>query len=135
MNKTARAIIIDENGLMVLYREKRKDGELINSYYALPGGHVDKGETLEECVIRELKEELNIDIEIIKYLGVLEIDGREEHYFYSKKVNGEPVLGGEELERNSMDNYYEFRYLELDNIDNYGILAIDFVKDVIKYVK
>ena len=130
MEVTARAIIIEEKGLMVFYREKTVNGEK-KCYYAIPGGHVEEGETCEETVKRELKEELNIDIEIVKELGYMMINGVKEVYFLCKRINGEPVLGGEELERNTKDNYYEFRYYPIDKIDESGIKALDFIKEVI----
>jgi len=107
MEKTARAIIIDDKGLMTLYREKVMDGKK-NIYYAIPGGHVEDDETPEEAVIRELREELNIEIEIIRLLGIEKNDGKkDDYYFYCKCLKGTPVLGGEELERNNPNNYYE----------------------------
>ena len=63
MEKTARAIIVDEFGLYTLYREKVVNG-VRRKYYAIPGGHKEDGETLEETVIRELNEELGIEIEV-----------------------------------------------------------------------
>lgn len=38
--------------------------------YRIPGGHVEFGEKSYDTVIREIKEELNTDIENIKLLGV-----------------------------------------------------------------
>ncbi len=38
--------------------------------FALPGGFIDVGETVENAVIREAKEETGLDIEIIKILGI-----------------------------------------------------------------
>ena len=32
--------------------------------WVLPGGHIEVGESLEECAIREIKEETGIEIEI-----------------------------------------------------------------------
>lgn len=37
----------------------------------LPGGFVDPGETAEEALRREIKEELSIEVEAVKYLGAL----------------------------------------------------------------
>ena len=38
--------------------------------YDISGGGVDEGETLEQAIKRELKEELNVEVDIIKELGV-----------------------------------------------------------------
>ncbi|MDQ1353508.1 MAG: diphosphatase [Acidobacteriota bacterium] len=39
------------------------------SFYSVLAGFVESGETLEECVIREVKEETNIDLKNIRYFG------------------------------------------------------------------
>ena len=89
MNKriSSRAIIIENNKLLTFFRRKNKDGK-IKEYYSLPGGGQEKGETLEENVIRELKEEFNVDIKIIDYLGKKESDNYIEHFFYCTIING-----------------------------------------------
>jgi 8-oxo-dGTP pyrophosphatase MutT (NUDIX family) len=38
-------------------------------YWALPGGRVEAGETVEQTVIREAKEETGLDVEIVKKIG------------------------------------------------------------------
>ena len=75
MEKTVRAVIIEDNKLLVFFRRKLVNNKMI-TYYALPGGHVEGNETLEETVIRELKEEMNLDIEILGYLGQMNVDNR-----------------------------------------------------------
>lgn len=130
MEKTARAVIIDDGKLLVFFRRKVMNGEVIN-YYALPGGHMDNDETLENTVIREVREEMNLDVEIIDYLGKLIIDNQEENYYYCKIVGGNIQFGGEELERCNDSNYYEIRWLDIGEIDNSGIRAIDMVKKVV----
>lgn len=131
MGKTARAIIVTDEGLYTLYREKVING-VRHKYYAIPGGHLEYGETLEEAVIRELKEELGIDIEVVRFLGKMNEGSSENYYYECRKIKGKPILGGEELEKNSKDNYYEFRCLALDKLKDSDIRAIDFVEMVVK---
>lgn len=130
MKKTARAIIINDNKLLVFFRRKKKDGKVI-TYYAIPGGHLEDNETLEMTCIREIKEELNLDVEIVDYLGSIVVDSQEEYYYYVNITGGELCFGGEELERNCEDNYYEIRWISLNEIDNSGIRAIDLIKKVV----
>ena len=130
MKKTVRAIIIENNKLLVFFRRKLKDGEYI-TYYAIPGGHVEEDETNEETVMRELKEEMNLDIEIVKYLGELDAYNQKEYYYHAKIIGGELRFGGEELERNNDNNYYEIRWITMDEALKSDITAIDFIKEVI----
>lgn len=132
MNKrvSSRAIIIEDGKLLTMFRRRiKKDGN-IKEYYVIPGGGLEKGETLEENVIRELKEEFNVDIEIVKFLSTEEYDDTIANYFLCKIVNGTPKLGGEELDRITPENYYEIRYIDLNDIDNYDINAKDIIKNL-----
>ncbi len=66
---TVDAVILFNNKKdIVLIRRKNPPfkGEL-----ALPGGFVDVGETVEEACIREAYEETNINVKIVKLIGVL----------------------------------------------------------------
>lgn len=132
MNKrvSSRAIIIEDNKLLTMFRRKIKSDGSIKEYYVIPGGGLEEGETLEENVIRELKEEFNVDIEVVKFLGTEEYDDTIANYFLCKIVNGTPKLGGEELERMTSQNYYEIRYINLNDIDNYDINAKDIIKNL-----
>ena len=136
MNKriSSRAIIIENNKLLTFFRRKNKDGK-IKEYYSLPGGGQEKGETLEENVIRELKEEFNVDIKIIDYLGKKESDNYIEHFIYCTIINGIPKLSGEELERNCQDNYYELRYININEIDKIDIFHKDMINKAVTYAQ
>jgi len=56
------AAIIQRKGLILAAR--RKEGFHMAGYWEFPGGKIESGETPEECLQRELKEELNIDTRI-----------------------------------------------------------------------
>ena len=127
MEKTARAVLIDDDKILVFFRRKIINGKEI-TYYAIPGGHLEYDESLEETVIREIKEEVNLDITILGYLGKLVFDDVEEYYYHVKEIGGNLKFGGEELERNCDSNYYEIRWLPVSELNNSGIRAIDLIK-------
>jgi 8-oxo-dGTP pyrophosphatase MutT (NUDIX family) len=58
------ALVTDEIG-RVLMQRRRDSGN-----WALPGGTMDIGETLGQCIVREVKEETGLDIEITGLLGI-----------------------------------------------------------------
>ena len=130
MEKTSRVVIIDDGKLIVFFRRKIKNGKEI-TYYAIPGGHVEGSETSEEAAVREIKEELNLDIEILGYLGKLVVGDKQDDYYHAKIVGGKLQFGGEELDRNSYENYYEVRMLPLEELDNSDIRALDLIKKAI----
>lgn len=127
---SSRAIIIEDGKLLTMFRRKIKKDGSVKEYYVIPGGGLEEGETLEENVIRELKKEFNVDIEIVKFLSTEEYDDTIANYFLCKIVNGTPKLGGEELDRITPENYYEIRYIGLNDIDNYDINAKDIIKNL-----
>lgn len=61
--KVVAAIIQKENKILAT---KRGYGEFINMW-EFPGGKIEPGETKEEALIREIKEELNIEINVNKF--------------------------------------------------------------------
>ena len=103
MFKSAVHMIIMDNDMILL--QKRKGTKLWPGYYALPAGHIDQGENQYEALIREAKEELNIEInpkDIINSYVVLrrnyfEVDGKKlepyiDYYFEISKYKGSPRL-------------------------------------------
>ncbi len=60
----AAIAIIEKDGLYLI--AQRKPGDTLGLYWEFPGGKCEEGETLEECVVREIKEELGINIQVQK---------------------------------------------------------------------
>jgi len=56
------AAIIQREGQILAAR--RKEGSHMAGYWEFPGGKIESGETPEECLQRELREELNIESKI-----------------------------------------------------------------------
>ena len=130
MNKriSSRGIIIEGKYFYAMFRRKVNDDGTIREYYVIPGGGVIEGETLEESVIRELKEEFSVDVKIKEYLGKDEVEDSIANFFSLEIINGTPKLGGEELQRCSEKNYYEIRKILIDDLDKIDIMSKDMIK-------
>jgi 8-oxo-dGTP diphosphatase len=75
-------------------------------YWALPGGRLDPGETVEQTVVREVKEETGLEVAVICKLGEYHeqgVQGGVEYDYYPacflvKIVNGEIKKQESEIE-------------------------------------
>lgn len=109
---SAGGIVIHENGLLML---KKKNGD-----WVLPKGRIEKGETLEETAIREVKEETNVDGEIIDYLGITTY--RFSNYWTKYRVVEKTVSWylmkplTFSLTPLRKEGFIEARFLELDKV-------------------
>lgn len=64
---TTDIFIFDDNTNFILIKRKN---DPFKNYWALPGGFVEYGESVETAAIREAKEETNIDVELIDLVNV-----------------------------------------------------------------
>lgn len=90
--KVAAAIIIHDNKIFATQRGygEFKDG------WEFPGGKIEEGETPQEALAREIKEELDTEIEVKDFLETVEYDYPEFHLsmdcFFCTIKSGELVL-------------------------------------------
>ncbi|OUN93160.1 8-oxo-dGTP diphosphatase MutT [Blautia sp. An46] len=90
--KVAAAIIIHDNQIFATQRGygEFKDG------WEFPGGKIEEGETPQEALAREIKEELDTEIEVKDFLETVEYDYPEFHLsmdcFFCTIKSGELVL-------------------------------------------
>lgn len=88
-----------ENADEFLLVSSQKDfGEFTGAYYP-PGGHVELGETDEDALIREIKEELNLRVSPIKKVAEIPIDVKNEiaSWWTCKIDSGELKVDTEEI--------------------------------------
>ncbi len=96
-------IVPMNDGFVLMHRKHVIRNKDYQEYYTFPGGHLEKGETLEEGVIREIKEEFGINVKVIKKLYELENIklNMKEYFFLCEYVDGEFGTGeGEEFSNN-----------------------------------
>ena len=96
-------IVFMKDGIVLMHRKNVKRNKDYQEYYTFPGGHLEEGETLEEGVIREIKEEFGINVKVIKKLYETENLklNMKEYFFLCEYVDGEFGTGdGEEYSNN-----------------------------------
>ena len=90
--KVAAAIIIHDNQI---FATQRGYGEF-KAGWEIPGGKIEEGETPQEALAREIKEELDTEIEVKDFLETVEYDYPEFHLsmdcFFCTIKSGELVL-------------------------------------------
>jgi 8-oxo-dGTP diphosphatase len=91
MKKIAAIILENDNGEFLLALRDNKPGIPFPNHWDLIGGHVEEGETPEEALVREVKEELDIDLKEYSFFKIYECltgDAYENtKYIYAGKIN------------------------------------------------
>lgn len=105
------AVIYDNDGRILI--DRRKQEGLLGGLWEFPGGKIEPNETVEECVKREIKEELAIEIEVNDRL--ITVNHAYSHFkvtlnvFNCRHLSGEPQT----IECD------EVTWVTLDEIDSY----------------
>lgn len=113
--KVVAAIIRNGNKVFATQRGygDYKDG------WEFPGGKIEPGESPQQALVREIKEELDTDIAVGDYLTTIEYDYPAFHLsmqcFWCRIVDGTPVLKEHEAAR----------WLDVDHIDSVDWLPAD----------
>jgi mutator protein MutT len=122
--RVACGIMINNNGHVLM--GKRSNRGTHPGIWEFPGGKQEEGETVEECLKREWKEELNLDIHICFELCTSETDSTICHFIVGKiedmgsmQINVHECVGFYQF-----DDIYELRLFEGDKK----------IVDLLKYV-
>jgi 8-oxo-dGTP diphosphatase len=130
IRKVSAGVVIKDGQILMM---KRKC-EPYKGKWCIPGGFTDKSinESVEDCCIREIKEETGIDVEIIKKIDIIkfynERKGRDEeiHIFLCKSKN-ENIIVIEE------DEAEDAKWIIFDEINNLDLIpGLQRVIDVVR---
>ena len=116
MTQIATAAIFHEDKILIA---KRPQGNTLAGLWEFPGGKLEAGESLVECLIREIDEELSLSIEPLAYLGernhTYDFGAIKMHLYLVKIVSGELRLNVHE----------DFAWVDVDEISNYDLPPVN----------
>ncbi len=107
INVTCAIIRNEDDQVLVVQRGEHTDHPL---KWEFPGGKVQKGESEEECIIREIKEELSIDIVICGRLSDVEYD------YGNKKIRLIPFICDTLEELPFLSEHVDFKWIEPETL-------------------
>ncbi len=102
------AIILNSKNEILLMKRRQEISEdrTTSGMWSVPGGEVDFMEKIEDAIKREVKEEIGVDVEIIKHIGYTDQILKKSkihwslHHFLCKIKNGEPkIIEPEKIEK------------------------------------
>ena len=131
MRISSRCVLIENDKILLIYREK--NGKV---YYVFPGGGVGEAETNEECLIRECREELGIEINIIKQL--YEVKGKDflQHFFLIERVSGDIGTGDAwEYDVNRVGGLQRPMFININELDKLDVVSRDIVEQLLSDYK
>jgi len=125
--RTATAIIEFPLDTILLIK---RDTVPFKGYWALPGGRAEPGETVEQTVVREVKEETGLDVTIVRKIGEYHEQGIQSgvDYDYYPACFLVKAVGGE-LKRQERE-IQEIQLFSFEDIpENLAFVHNDMVKD------
>jgi 8-oxo-dGTP diphosphatase len=99
-------VVPSEEGRILLVR---RGSDPYEGYWALPGGFVEVGETLETAAVREAGEETGLEVEIVRLVGVYSDPGRDPRghnvscAYLAHARDGEPSAATDAVEASFLD--------------------------------
>ncbi|KAF0981817.1 hypothetical protein FDP41_012474 [Naegleria fowleri] len=124
-------IIRKINGVDCVLVGKRK-GSHGEGCYQLPGGHLDYGETWEECCKREVKEETNLDVNNISFITCTNdlFEKEQRHYvtIFLRSFTPDNEQQAELLEPNKCEGWQWIEIEKLKELDHLFLPLETFLK-------
>ena len=122
-----KALIINSKGNIIL--------AFNNNTYQFPGGHVDNDESIDECMKREIKEEVGIDVEVgDPFLSIETYDndyfgtGKKvlnTIYYYRVLTDLEPDFSKTKYDELEMKTDFDLFYVDFSRLEEFLVSKID----------
>lgn len=123
----ARAVILYK-GKFLLCKQKGRD------YYFFPGGHISFGENAESVLIRELKEELDISIKRLSFIGAVENIYEEDNETHHE-INLVFEVSARGVQDKSKEDHLEFFLKDKKEFAKEKVLPVVLKKAVLKWLR
>ena len=124
--------VIENNGKILVCKHTKNKAKM--DYYFLPGGHVEFGETAKEAIIRELKEEVYIDIKNVFFIGSSENIFKQKDGVHHE-INLVFNVIADKVKDKSKEDHIDFLFLSKREILKERVLPKKLIKAIIKWQK
>jgi len=126
MKIVGTAIIFNDEGKVLI--GQRPEGKALAGLWEFPGGKQEEGETVEECIVREINEELSVHCEVGNFL--LSVSKEYEHGAFQLMVHLAKIVDPENLHANV---HQDLRWITPEEMDNYEFPPAD--AEIITYLQ
>lgn len=110
------AIIVSDNKILIA---KRGETKSLANLWEFPGGKVEGNESPEECVVREIQEELNINIKVLKHFST------NIHKYDFGEIKLIAFLAELESGEIELREHADFKWVLIDNLSNFEFAPAD----------
>lgn len=116
MKEVAAAIIREQGKILICQRGK--DDEL-PMLWEFPGGKLEEGETLEQCIVREIMEELSLEIKVISIYEktIYRFNQNEIHFtFFNVEITSGDII---------LNVHNDAKWISAEGMKNYQFMPPD----------
>ena len=117
-----RAVVFNEGNELLVQHGLTPE----TNFYRVPGGHVEFREKLEDCVVREIREETGLKVEVIRLLWVRDFldhyPGHSIEFFFLGNIRGGKFISTLEVKSGS-----EFLFMKLEELENVIFYPKEFI--------
>lgn len=128
---TADAVIIKDEKILLI----KRGFDPFKGSWALPGGFIEYGETVEEATVREVKEETGLDVEPVKLIGVYSSPDRDPRFHTITIAYACRLKKGEKRKPDGGEDAEDAQWWHLSSLPKLAFDHAQMVKDALRGLK